>query len=235
MYEEIIEQLRDYCDCIPEMDDDVLAKNVEEMIWLISNITCWSNSPCETLLNSERVEYVDVAEFDPCSCGGITEFHPFYYSPIDPNSFEVFLIKIDGVNEESERISSNYYGYSESKGILRIDVRPYVQIGNCGGCNPEYRLQIRYNAGYEKLPECLLQLFCDLLHTIYTKNNCDCSSCQACKLSTNEGEFDFAPDDEVSPKLKNYLNILIESAYRRQLGLLSLCHRKSFNKWGFVV
>lgn len=217
------------------MEDDVLNRNVEELIWLVSNLTCWSNKPCETLLNSERIEYLDVDEFDPCSCEGLTLFYPFYYDPIDSKSFDVSLITIDGVNEETEKISSEYYGYSESEGVLRIDVRPYVQYGNCGGCKPKYRLMIKYNAGYEIIPECLLQLFCDLLHVIYTKNNCDCSSCQACQSATGEGEIRFDEGDEISPKLLIYMNILIEQAYRRQLGLLSLCNRKVFNRWGMVI
>lgn len=235
MYEEIIEQLKSYCDCVPEMDDDVLARNVEEMIWLISNITCWSNKPCETLLNSERIEYLEIEAFDPCSCDGITVFNPYYNDPIDSKSFEVFLITVNGVKEDSERISSDYFSYSDSEGILRIDPRPYMRFGSCGGCNFKQRLMIKYNAGYERLPECLLQLFCDLLHVIYSKNNCDCSSCQTCQSATNKGEISFDDGDEVSPKLGIYLNFLVEAAYKRQLGLISLCNRKIFNRWGTVI
>lgn len=230
MYDEIIEQLKDYCDCLPDMDDLLLEKNIIEMINLISVMTCWTQVPCETFLMSERTEMIDVKPFDPCDCdGGLFEFVPFY-EPVDSMSFQVFLIETQGVNETVTELSEDSFNYSETFGKLRIDLNGYVMSDNCC-CPPDYKLLIRYYAGYELLPDCLLPLFCDLLHVLYEKNRCDCSACQVCDKGT---DVIVEYDDEVSENLGKYLDRLIEWGFKRQLGLISLCHKYN-DGWCVVV
>jgi hypothetical protein len=227
---EIIEQLQDYCDCLPETEDGVFEKNVKELINLISILTCWTQKPCENFLNAERVETLDIEHFDPCSCeNGIMEFSPFY-TPFDPLSFEVFLVKQEGVNETVEPLDIADYMYSDTFGVLRINISKYIKNIKCG-CPENYKLVIKYIAGYELLPDCLLQLFCDLLHIIADKNNCDCSACQACGKG-DEAVIEF--DSEVAKDLDFYLRKLVENGYRNQLGLISLCGR-NFKSWGSVL
>ena len=228
--EEIRQQLKDFCDCLPEHYSKTLFERaVDEMIHLVSIMTCWTQDPCDTFLNSARTEYMDVEKFDPCSCaGGIAEFEP-YYVPIEPDSFAVTLIERDGINVIETPIpasSTNYYD-----GKLLIDLRGYAVFGDCG-CQREYKLKIEYFAGYELLPDCLLQLFCDLLHVIMDKNKCDCSACQACK---NHEDVEIHFDDDVRPTVEKYLKALVLSGYEQQLGLISLCGRKSSDIWGVVV
>lgn len=232
MFEEIYEQIEEYCDCLPNMEEEEKRRNIDEMLFLVSNLTCWTQSTCETLLNSRRVEFLDIDSFDPCLCNqGIIEFIPFYNNPIDEKSFEVYLITYEGIKEESERINSDYFAYSESLNLLKIDVRPFVQQNNCCACSRTYKLMIQYNAGYERLPDCLLRLFCDLLHVVAEKNNCDCDRCQQC----NKGDdIEIEYDDDVTPKLDMYFKLLVESAYKKQLGLLSLCKLEK-RVWGIVV
>ena len=46
--DEIIEQLKEFCDCFPCDEDNKLEKTVKEAIHLISLLTCWTQRPCET-------------------------------------------------------------------------------------------------------------------------------------------------------------------------------------------
>lgn len=239
--DEIIDQLTTFCDCVPqeafeEDNRDKLLRNVEELIFLVSILTCWTNEPCETFLNSERQEVIDIPDFDPCSCEcdvGVTAFKPYYYKSIDVNSFEVFVVNTSGLQEEIERVDAGYYAYSELSKALKVDVRPYVEKSRCNPCDDDYKLLIKYNAGYDLIPDCLLQLFCDLLHVIYNKNNCDCSTCQACK-DGDDNEPNIVFDDETSETLDDYLHKLVESAYKKQIGLISLC-QKCCGIWGVVI
>ena len=227
----IIEQLKEYCNCIDDIkDDDKLERNVNELIHLISLMTCWTQEPCETFLNSERKEVVDVEPFNPCCCdGGIIEFKPFYH-PFNPLTFKVYLVRQEGIEETSTELTD--FAYSDTFGVLRINLREAIKNFGCG-CPNAYRLVITYDAGYELIPDCLLQLFCDLLHVIYDKNNCSCETCQSCKAGDNDVVVEFSEGDKVSPKLETYLNTLVKNAYQKQLGLISIC--KALKPWGIVV
>lgn len=233
----IVEQLKDYCNCLPEKltkDDTLIERNISELIHLISLITCWTQEPCETFLNSARSEIIDVGNIDHCSCdGGIVEFTP-YYAPFYPDTFKVYLISQSGLTTEKTEIPDTSFAYDEVFDVLRIDLSEYIENDKCTCCPPKYKLLIEYDAGYEEIPECLLQLFCDLLHVVYDKNNCDCSTCQAC-TGSDDVEIDYSDDDEVSPMLSVYLDTLIASAYKEQLGLISLCGRCRNTFLGLVI
>lgn len=240
MYEEVIEQLLDYCECIKDLGKDPaeLERNVAELIQLISIQTCWAQSPCETFLNSERTEYMEVGDICKCSCDGtVVEFLPFYY-PFNPLSFKVELIRLEGIKEEVTGIAEEDFAFITSLGILRIDLRDYVEGQNKCSCKVDFRLRITYDAGFELIPDCLLKLFCDLLGVIYRKNTCTCGHCAAC----NAGNDDDVPaiyteEDTISPTIDDYLDRVILDSYRDQLALISLCgrSRKDYNWLGVVV
>lgn len=238
MVSAVVEQLLDYCECIKDIDKDeaVLERNVEELLNLISINTCWSREPCETLLNSPRQEYIDVGEIKKCSCeGGIVTFTPYYY-PFNPDSFEVTLVRIEGIKEELTPISEDDWAYISSEGDLRIDLSEYVTNDRCG-CKAIYKLAIDYDAGFEEIPDCLLKVFCDMLHIIFAKNTCDCSVCQSCKASGTDTLIEFDEDDTISQKIDSYLTNFLWDAYRDQLSLISLCGRdiNDSNVWGVVI
>lgn len=213
---------------------ELLERTVNELISLISLLTCWTNKPCETFLNSERVECIDLGAFDPCGCcEGIVSFNP-YYTPFNPNSFKVQLVILDGIKETIIEINKSDYIYSETFCALRIDIRDYVEFNNCG-CQKGYKLRITYDAGYELLPECLLPLFCDILHVLLTKNECDCSKCKTCNELASQGVIEYVEGDNLSPLINSYLNSLLLSGYRKQLNTISLCERCSNGFWSVVV
>ena len=90
---------------------------------------------------------------------------------------------------------------------------------------------VLYDAGFEELPQCLLQLFCDLIHVIYNKNNCDCHACATCQDNSDSGFIanETMTTDEL---VESYLNKLVIDSYRKQLGLISLCGKSLEQIWG---
>lgn len=226
----VYEQLKDFCDCLPEMEDDVFERNVDELIHLISILTCWEQSTCETFLNSERVEYTCMGEIDPCACyGGVVSFVP-YYRPFQADTFRVDLIEIRGIEETETPITD--FAYIEALGELRIDLSGHVTNAECG-CGPERRLRVQYDAGYSQLPDCLVQIFCDMLHVIAKKNECDCEKCQACE-GGEDVTIEYAEGDTLSPILNTYFNNLLAAGFKQQLGFMSLCDFAP-EIWGVVV
>lgn len=234
----IVEQLRENCDCFPDenVDEIQFEKLVAELIHLVSVMTCWTNSLCETFLNGEREEIFDAERVNLCTCDqGMLEFEPFYV-PIYPETITAQLVIQNGVQDEVIIVSEEDIGYSETFGHVRINYQKYLKIDNC--CCPENaKLVIRYVAGYEELPECLLPLFCDMLHIVYDKNDCSCDKCQECTQKYSDDEVEIYSDDDlkVEVNIEKTLNNLIRYAYTNSLGLMSLCGRKQYRIWGVVV
>ena len=107
-----LEQLTEYCDC-----QDVTDKDVNELIDLISTYTCWAQHPCETFLQNERREVVDLPDC-VCECD-VFEFEPFF-APFDADSFEFTLIEQNGITETATALST--FAYSEVDEKFRLDL-----------------------------------------------------------------------------------------------------------------
>lgn len=245
----LMEQLRDYCDCLPDVEPgseqyDKMLKNLKELISIISNLTCWSDateegSICDTFLMSERKEIVDAKEINCCICGGtIYSFTPFY-RPFQPDSFRVSLAEINGLEETVMELDTSDYRYIESLRELKIDLRDYLPCRrNHCECPSGYRLIITYDAGYSDIPDCLLQLFCDLMHVMTYKNECDCKKCTSCNTGnvvTDAGIVEFTEGDLVTPDLDEYWKALIIAGYKQNLGKISLCGTRMSGSAGFVI
>lgn len=55
MYDAIKQQMLSYCDCISEEDqEESIDLNIQRMIQTLSDLTCWNQKGCETLMLSER-------------------------------------------------------------------------------------------------------------------------------------------------------------------------------------
>lgn len=224
----IYEQLSDYCDCI-----DVQESDVDELINLVSMATCWTQRPCETFLNSERREVIDL---DDCLCPcDIVRFVPFY-TPFDPESFTFTLVKEVGIEETLIPVTE--FAYSEIEGVFKID--PPIPSCECGcnecSCNPKYKLVIDYEAGYEELPECLLPVFCEALQYIKERRECDCKQCQTCENKYDDDGVEVLVGNAatITNQLKAYFVTTLTEQYKRQLSLISLCRSNKW-LWGIVV
>lgn len=231
----VYEQLTEYCDClvnetrdegkIPTFDN----REVDELINLISTYTCWANSPCETFLQGERKEVVEVPNcINDCD---VFEFEPFY-APFDPDSFIFTLVEQNGINETLTEVTS--YAYSEADEKFRLELPlPSCECGKpqCG-CQSTYKLMVTYVAGYDEIPECLLPLMCEAMQWIIEKNKCDCEACQDCENQyANNNEIDYTT---LTGRIQEHFLNVLTAQYFRQLALISLCRRRN-ELWAVVV
>ena len=224
----VYDQLSEYCDCIKEFTES----DVDELISLVSMATCWSQSPCETFLVSERREVIDI---DDCLCDcEIIKFAPFY-TPFDPESFTFTLVRSEGIDETL--IPVGEWSYSEVEGVFKL--KPPIPNCDCMSplceCNPEYRLLVTYEAGFNELPECMLPLFCEALQYIIERRRCDCTECQQCNNYDEERVEVLIPNAAtITNQLKAYFVTVLSNQYKRQLAQISLC-RSDNRLWGVVV
>lgn len=230
----VYEQLTEYCDCLTVIVDDeeqstFTDKAVDELIALISTYTCWAQKPCETFLQSERKEVIDLKDcLEECD---IFEYEPFY-APFEVDSFTFTLIEQNGITETSTPISTYIYSEADEKFRLGLPLPTCKCRKPKCGCESKYKLVVDYVAGYEEIPECLLPLFCEALLLIQEKNKCDCEECQECdRPITSRGEFDYTKLDD---RMKEHLIEVLTSQYFRQLSLISLCRQRN-TLWGVVV
>jgi len=219
----VLEQLQEQCNCLKE----VTERDVDELVNLVSNYTCWAQSPCETFLTAERKEVVEVP---PCAddCD-VFIFTPFYY-PFDVTSFTFTLVEQNGVTETTTTITD--YAYSEVDENFRLDLGlPDCKCKPRCGCESTYKLLVTYTAGYDLIPDCLVPLFCEMLSWIYDKNNCDCVPCEVCNTDNETGTIDYTT---ISGQLKAYFLTVLLEQYKRELALISLCVGYE-HLWGFRV
>lgn len=229
----LYEQLEKYCDCLQGTfsgkDKEKIEKNIEEMVNYVSMLTCWMQHPCETFLTSLRKEIFTIEDLIKCGCNaGITSFALFY----DYVSVDEMIVKViirDGLDEEVVSIDSSKFKYSEVDNHLRIDLSDYIINDKCS-CSKIEKIIVEYYAGYDEIPECILPLFCDLLHVITDKNNCDCNVCQSCKGDTldidADGDVQIYGDEVVAQALDTYVTNLIKSGYKMQIEMISLCQKR---------
>ena len=226
----IYEQLSNTCKCMKT----VTEADVDQLIDLISVYTCWAQSPCETFLLSERRE---VMELPPCmeECE-VFSFKPFYH-PFDVETFTFTLIAQKGIEEESTVISD--FSYSE----IDDDFKMVLPIPSCRcsckkrcDCPTKYKLLVTYVAGFDLLPDCLLDLMCEGLQYIQEKNECNCDKCTSCDNKYEDDKVPILIDDAdtITLQLKNYFVRVLSNQYKRKLSLISLCEKPN-ELWGFRV
>lgn len=220
----VFDKLREYCNCV----DNVKDSDIDELINLISAMTCWAQNPCETFLSDSRKEVVSLPDC-LCDCSVFT-FEPFY-SPFDVDSFTFTLIEQDGINETEIPITEFAYSMVDNNFRLELPL-PDCRCKPSCGCEPTYKMLIEYTAGYEEIPDCLLPIFCEALEYIKEKNACDCSECQPCEASyDSQGNIDYS---KLTGRLQDYFLTVLTAQYRKQLSLISLC-KYSNRLWGVVV
>lgn len=232
----VYEQLTEYCDCLVNESVDAADgieprftyRMVDELINLISTYTCWTTKVCETFLQSERREVVDVPD-----CIGncdVFEFDP-YFAPFDPDSFTFTLIEQNGIEETLTDVTSYRYSEADEKFRLELPLPDCTCSPQCG-CKSNYKLMVNYVAGYEEIPECLLPLMCEALQWIIEKNKCDCEACQDCENKyANTNEIDYTT---LTGRIQEHFLTILTAQYFRQLSMISLCRRRN-DMWAVVA
>lgn len=235
LYEPIIQQLKDYCDCLKDKDlkdTDKFAKNVEQLINLISTLTCWKRGDevCETFLMQTRVEYIDVSLISRCCrCDNGIMNTELFYDLVQPDSIKLQLKIRDGIHIKYIDIDNSHFEYDVTTNELWIDLSDYLLTGECS-CEKVEKIIVTYDAGFEQIPECLLPVFCDYLQYVIEMNRCECSTCDTCNSTEDyeDAEKDLIVNlDNTDEQLNTYIAVRrsIVKTYARQLEIISLCGR----------
>ena len=228
----VYEQLTEYCNCLVSESADespsIDHRAVDELIHLISVYTCWATHPCETFLQGERKEVIDVPDCI-CDCD-VFEFDP-YFAPFDPDSFTFTLIEQRGIEETLTEVTEVRYSEVDEKFRMELPL-PNCDCYDPCGCKSKFKLMVTYVAGYEEIPECLLPLMCEALQWILEKNECDCEACQDCENKyANNNAIDYT---KLTGRIQEHFLTILTVQYFRQLSLISLQKRKGY-LWGVVV
>lgn len=226
----IYDQLRNYCDCLA---DDVTDADIDELVSLISMYTCWTNKPCDTFLMGEREEVIELPDcVDDCD---VFEFSPFY-EPFDMPSVAFTMVTQIGIDESTQSIEAKY-SEIDRKFKMKLPI-PGCDCDIECGCKAKYKLLVRYYAGYEEIPDCLLPIFCEGLQYIIERKKCDCEDCQTCGdqyIDNSNSKRLIYGANTLTEQLKVFFMETLTAQYTRQLSLISLCGKKRYDLWGFVV
>lgn len=230
----VYEQLKN-CPCGQQ---DVNRNDIDELIDLVSMATCWTQHPCETFLMEGREEVVDLPDcMDSCD---VFTFDPFYKpllldSEGNPEDVSFKVIKQKGTTEQEIEVSD--YIYSKTDNVFKIHLPiPDCKCGcECCDCPTHYKLAVTYVAGYYEIPDCILPLFCEALKYLIDKNKCDCEQCQECKQNYDQVEVTIPNAADLQLRFKAIFVGILAEQYKRQLGLISLCHSRNERFWGFMV
>lgn len=248
MFDEIIEQLRSYCDCIGDLDTDnpdkrsKVEKNLTELIRLVSVSTCWATGKvpkfkegccchdtfCDSFLLSTREEVLEPQDIsDLCgSCdGGLMKIN-LYYNQVIADSITIDIVYRDGIRFEN--VPFGEFTYDPYGEILWLDMSEYLPSGTCS-CRELYKIIIRYDAGFERLPECLLPVFCELLKYVDDMNRCDCEACPVCEIREDSEE----PDNRNQKDIWYWVRKQLYETWIRQLEMIALCDYPKY--WGNVL
>lgn len=225
-YQKIYDQLNDYCNCL-DIDECEADKFLSQLIHLVSTMTCWRNSSCETFLKSERQEIFDVDYINNCSCDHGLMVVPLYYLKVFEPSIQVFVQIRDGIDFCQIQVEQEDYSFDSFTNEVYIDLKKYLSNGKCMcDCSKIHRIIISYVAGYDVIPDCILPIFCDLMDYIVELNSCGCG-CQDCDSGSMEEEESDLSDNEKQQLIYDWIQSTVTQVYIRQLETMSLCGRNS--------
>lgn len=237
----LYDQVTQYCDCVSQ----ITAKDVDDMIAVVSLATGWMLRPCDTFELSKRREVIDLPSCMDCPY----KFTPYYF-PFDASSFTFTLLERKGLEEVLTPLDKfKYIGWDDGdmkySGDFLVDTglpKCHCACDECG-CPTEYKLIVEYDAGYELLPDCLLPVMCNLLEVIHNKNSCDCTQC-GCGGDevTYDSEGNITSDQTIKYKSGDVVSVFLETdlakmlveQYKNQLGMMSLL-KYHHTVWGCVV
>lgn len=238
--DEIYNQLEEYCDCLQDIDNDEFRKNVNEVINIISYLTCWTQKPCDTFLRGERQEKFEIDNIDLCGCArGIKEYS-LAFQPLYKDTIKLTLIINNGIDYEYIEIDDSYYSYNEYFKVLKVNLSEFVKNSKCR-CKDILMLVVDYEAGYELIPDCLLQLFCDVLQNVNTKNECSCGHCSVCGIDDTDDGTIIIPtkfNSTLNRTISNYIDDLVSGYYSNALSLISICNNFEYycnDNWSVKV
>lgn len=226
LYQEIYDQIAGYCNCMSEIDPCNVEKYLAQLVDYVSMMTCWKRKSCETFLSSEREEVFAPNYINDCGCDQGLTIIPLYYTHIFEPTIQVTIQLRDGVNFCEVLVDPEDYSFDTYDNELYINLSKYLGLagGQCD-CTKFKQIIVRYIAGYDRIPDCILPIFCDLMSYIIELNACGCTQCTDCESGSMRDEEDF-PKDENEQLIYTWIQQAVTTVYINQLGLMSLCGKK---------
>lgn len=174
---------------VKEDDPESAAENLKEkeaywaalwqVIRFISNITCWTEQADDTFIMQTRIQTYDVAQVCGCKpgcchCDEDVVKIPLEFMPVSENPFvEGKLTVFINGRPKSMPITAEYLQehYDEYAGVVYLDRKDFDDMlmykGKCCClCRRNVKVQLKYNAGYDLIPNGLLSLICPLMAKI---------------------------------------------------------------------
>ena len=231
MYDAIKQQMLNYCDCISEEDqEENIDLNIQRMIQTLSDLTCWNQKGCETLMLSEREEVFDPKIHISCGCdNGIMRAELFYFVGVDPESIQVSIQIRDGIQFKTIEIEKEDVSYDEIEKVVWMNLSEYLP--NKCSCERIEKVIIRYESGYEQLPDCIMDVACDILREQISSNKCSCA-CTECEQG--DADIQITEVNTVIVSKDDLIKQYILKTYAKALRTISLCTARR-NFMGIVV
>lgn len=241
----ILDQVRNYCDCVDDVSDEELLQYITRLIAYLSVATCWKSDTCETFLKSMRRETfkIDKVVWNCCEQGIYkTNLH---YPMVDFSNAVLTLVHRNGIKDEEIILSATEFFYSEYLNELRVDLKPYLPNPKCVPCPVDYHLVVEYEAGYDEIPECIMFDFCHILN-ILLNSDAGCSDCEDCddyevmsygshlvgKRADGIAYTWKVDDRDVDLRISRLMNLMIF----QNLSMLNICKDiRVVNSWGDVI
>lgn len=188
--QEIIAQVRASCPAFETASDIDLWRNIYFVILKLSKLTCWDDPICGSFITGERAQVAKV-NVAGCVCFGSIIRFPSRYTPAQ-DIIDVELTVIGDTLETYTLQDITTAQYIEATNEFFIDtdniwldsenneVTNILHGVSCGCCVKDFYITIRYNAGYDKIPDCLLDLVCKMIcYANSEANKCNTGGCEA--------------------------------------------------------
>lgn len=245
----IVDKVKEDCKCVLSTDsDDAINRLIAKALRAISVLTCWGDGECSTLLKGDRREEIDI-DLDYCDCfGSVYKSAPFYNKNVTVTSVKLIRIT-DTIAETTLSIVDSY---NETLGVFFINLNQQFTFSDgstenpaiqCGCCKAEYKLIIEYEAGYDDIPDCIMDILCRIIGFIkLSASGCETAQ-DACYIEDKVAFGTYvieksnaletikfsAPDDKIlkaTVQMMQYYQVL-------ELKAISICKKSSI--WGSVV
>lgn len=241
---DIVNQIKENCPCFEEKEMSELESMITTLIDLLSTSLCWNSSICGNFIRHvevEKFDYINDSCFT-CDCSSqIVKYDLFYtLKEIEIKIVEVTLITYSGLKETKIVLDPNSYTYRNGQILIDRTILP----NNCCTCScDEFVLSVAYETGFDKLPECLLPIFCELLINM-SLSLTGCGSIDDCCTMTRPKAYSYLKSKKIGDisyawgideNQSSYIyEKMLNTSKLKMIGMLSLCNQTSLERiwWG---
>lgn len=196
----ILKNIKSFCGITEENDKyptepAVLWPLIWQTLRILSNITCWSDTIDDLFLTQTRTQSYPVI-IDHCEClcrlcDDAFVIIPLEFSP-HPDDFMISVTISGMVNGEFVKreldVETVMKGFDEGQDKLYLPKQMFYdlikQYDNCCSCVYNMTVTMKYNAGYDGIPQGLYPAVCYILNKI--NNSVDIEDCHD-NLTTTSG------------------------------------------------